>query len=92
MGTGVDGDLKKKDRRRKMVGAEETMDQAAGKGTGRASLNNEPRGTEMDEGMSPNLQAHIGHHVRVLFDEVAREPIPEHLLRLLKDLDRSGDE
>ena len=25
------------------------------------------------------------------FDEVAHEPIPEHLLRLLKDLERSGD-
>ena len=37
------------------------------------------------------LQAHIGRHVRALFDEVAREPIPEHLLRLLKDLERTGD-
>jgi hypothetical protein len=25
-----------------------------------------------------------------VFDEVAHEPIPEHLLRLLKDLERSG--
>ncbi|MGH6734651.1 MAG: NepR family anti-sigma factor [Methyloceanibacter sp.] len=43
------------------------------------------------EGMSPELQAHIGRHVRAVFDEVAQEPIPDHLLRLLKDLDRSGD-
>jgi hypothetical protein len=42
-------------------------------------------------GLSPNLQAHIGRHVRAVFDEVAREPVPEHLLRLLKDLERSGD-
>jgi anti-sigma factor NepR-like protein len=26
-----------------------------------------------------------------VFDEVAREPVPDHLLRLLKDLERSGD-
>jgi hypothetical protein len=46
---------------------------------------------EPETGLSPNLQAHIGRHVRAVFDEVAREPIPEHLLRLLKDLERSGD-
>lgn len=43
------------------------------------------------EGMSPALQAHIGRQVRAAFDEVAEEPIPDHLLRLLQDLDRSGD-
>ena len=47
--------------------------------------------TEQETGLSPNLQAHIGRHVRAVFDEVAREPLPEHLLRLLKDLERSGD-
>jgi hypothetical protein len=50
-----------------------------------------PSGTEPDGGLSPTLQAHIGRHVRAVFDQVAREPIPEHLLRLLKDLERSGD-
>ena len=43
------------------------------------------------EGLSPNLQAHIGRHLRAVFDEVAREPIPDRLLQLLKDLERSGD-
>jgi hypothetical protein len=43
------------------------------------------------EGLSPGLQAHIGRHVRAVFDEVAREPVPERLLRLLKDLEQSGD-
>jgi Anti-sigma factor NepR len=43
------------------------------------------------EGMTPALQAHIGRQVRAAFDEVAQEPIPDHLLRLLQDLDRSGD-
>jgi hypothetical protein len=45
---------------------------------------------ESEAGMSPNLQAHIGRHLRAAFDEVAREPIPDRLLQLLKDLDRSG--
>jgi len=44
-----------------------------------------------DDGMTPALQAHIGRQVRAMFDEVAQEPIPDHLLRLLKELDQSGD-
>lgn len=49
------------------------------------------QGKKAEGGLSPGLQAHIGRHVRAAFDEVAREPIPEHLLRLLQDLERSGD-
>jgi hypothetical protein len=75
-------DSNKKDRRRNMAGADK-MDQAQ-------NTSGNPPGTESD-GLSPSLQAHIGRHVRAVFDEVAREPIPEHLLRLLKDLERSGD-
>ncbi|WP_324355595.1 NepR family anti-sigma factor [Methyloceanibacter sp.] len=41
--------------------------------------------------MSPALQAHIGRQVRAMFDSVADEPVPDHLLRLLKDLDKSGE-
>jgi len=41
--------------------------------------------------MSPALQAHIGRQVRAMFDEVAEEPVPDHLLKLLQDLDRDGD-
>lgn len=41
--------------------------------------------------MSPDLQEHIGRQVRAMFDEVAEEPVPDHLLRLLKDLDQSGE-
>ena len=83
----VDRDSNKKDRRRKMAGADNKMDQARSSGT---HMSGNPPGTESD-GLSPSLQAHIGRHVRAVFDEVAREPIPEHLLRLLKDLERSGD-
>jgi hypothetical protein len=51
----------------------------------------ESQGVGPDNGLSLTLQAHIGRHVRAVFDEVAREPIPEHLLRLLKDLEQSGE-
>jgi hypothetical protein len=43
------------------------------------------------EGLAPNLQAHIGRHLRAVFDEVAREPVPDRFLQLLKDLERGGD-
>ena len=86
----MDRDANKKDRRRKMSGASKKMDDQAVE-SGGAHTSDEAPGTELDEGLSPTLQAHIGRHVRAVFDEVAREPIPEHLLRLLKDLERSGD-
>jgi hypothetical protein len=84
----VDRDASKKDRRRKMPGANKKMDRAVEK---RAGMSGETQGAEPDGGLSPGLQAHIGRHVRAVFDEVAREPIPEHLLRLLKELEQSGD-
>jgi hypothetical protein len=74
-----------KDRRRKMPGLNTKMDQGAQQASGA------PQGTKGDGGLTPVLQAHIGRHVRAVFDEVAREPIPDHLLRLLKDLEQSGD-
>ena len=85
----MDRDANKKDRRRKMPGAIKKMDQAAEHGA--AAAGGDTQGVELDSGLTPALQAHIGRHVRAVFDEVAREPIPEHLLRLLKDLDQSGD-
>lgn len=85
----MDRDANKKDRRRKTPGASKKMDHAVENGP--AEMSGESQGVEPDAGLSPTLQAHIGRHVRAVFDEVAREPIPEHLLRLLKDLERSGD-
>jgi hypothetical protein len=64
------------------------MDQAVENG---AAACGEAPGADPNSGLNPTLQAHIGRHVRAVFDEVAREPIPEHLLRLLKDLEQSGD-
>ena len=42
-------------------------------------------------GLSRSLQAHIGRHLRATYDEVAREPLPDKLLKLLKDLEQGGD-
>jgi Anti-sigma factor NepR len=85
----VDRDASKKDRRKKMSGANKKMDRAVEKST--IAMPGETQGIESDGGLTPALQAHIGRHVRAVFDEVAREPIPQHLLRLLKDLEQSGD-
>jgi hypothetical protein len=81
----VKHDTKSKDRRRKMPGASDKLEHGAQQTSGG------PEAIDAASGLSPNLQAHIGRHVRAVFDEVAREPVPEHLLRLLKDLERSGD-
>lgn len=85
----MDGNTRKKDRRpKKASGVSKKMDHAVENGgAGKSPAS----GTGPDNGLSPTLQAHIGRHVRAVFDEVAREPIPEHLLRLLKDLEQSGD-
>ena len=77
-----------------MPGASKKMDQSVETGATAdqsASADEAALVTDQETGLSPNLQAHIGRHVRAVFDEVAREPVPEHLLRLLKDLERSGE-
>ena len=81
----VKRDTKTKDRRRKMPGVGDKLEHGAPPAAGGHEA------IDAGSGLSPNLQAHIGRHVRAVFDEVAREPVPEHLLRLLKDLERSGD-
>jgi hypothetical protein len=85
----VDRNASKKDRRKKMTGVNKRMDQRAENGG--VALSGEAPGAGPNSGLNPTLQAHIGRHVRAVFDEVAREPIPEHLLRLLNDLEQSGD-
>jgi hypothetical protein len=84
VGTIVD-QAEKKERRRKQTNAGKVMTQATGAPT-RAGV-----APSSEDGLSPNLQAHIGRHLRAVFDEVAREPIPDRLLQLLKDLERTGD-
>ncbi len=37
-------------------------------------------------------QALIGHHLRALYGEIVREPVPDHLIKLLQDLERKERE
>jgi len=39
------------------------------------------------ESLSPAVQARIGQGLKAIFDEIAREPIPHDLLRLLEKLE-----
>lgn len=75
----------KKERRRKAAGADNKMHQM------NAGPDGPDSSPDLETGLSPNLQAHIGRHLRAAFDEVAREPIPDRLLQLLKDLERNGE-
>lgn len=84
----MNDEAKQGGRRRKTPAATKSMDRTA---EGRDTPRPEGALREVDDGLSANLQAHIGRHVRAMFDEVAREPIPERLLRLLNDLEQSGD-
>jgi hypothetical protein len=77
--------IEKKDRRRKPTGVAKRMTHVTDGPSGPDAS------TETETGLSPNLQAHIGRHLRAAFDEVAREPIPDRLLQLLKDLERNGE-
>jgi|HubBroStandDraft_4_1064222.scaffolds.fasta_scaffold945962_2 hypothetical protein len=38
--------------------------------------------------LDPALQAHIGRQLRLVYDEVANEPVPDRFLKLLKELER----
>lgn len=42
------------------------------------------------EGLSPDLQQHIGNRLRALYDGVVNEPIPDRLMMLLNELDASA--
>lgn len=39
-----------------------------------------------------DLHAHIGSKLRLMFDEVVQEPIPDKFKQLLEDLERSKPE
>jgi hypothetical protein len=39
-----------------------------------------------------NLQAHIGRHLRALYDDIVNQPVPERFVRLLEELEhKQGD-
>jgi len=78
-------------------GEKEDMDLSAGGASGSAGggapgkvAENGKAAAEEKHGLSSDLQGHIGRQLRAAFDEVAREPIPDRFLQLLKDLEESG--
>jgi hypothetical protein len=85
-GAGINVDqTEKKTGRRKTAGTAKKMSQAAGNDI---HPSDQPK---LGPRLPSNLQAHIGRHLRAAFDEVAREPLPDRLLQLLKDLEQDGD-
>jgi hypothetical protein len=38
--------------------------------------------------LGPELQAHIGRQLRSIYDEVLKEPVPDHLRELLAELEK----
>jgi Anti-sigma factor NepR len=40
--------------------------------------------------LGPELQAHIGRQLRSLYDEMLKEPVPEHLRELLAELEKKS--
>jgi len=40
--------------------------------------------------LGPDLQAHIGRQLRSLYDEVLKEPVPDHLRTLLAELEKKS--
>lgn len=42
--------------------------------------------------LDDDLQIHIGRQLRAVYDEVARQPVPDRFLRLLEDLERKQAE
>ena len=47
---------------------------------------------EVQTELDPAAQALIGHHLRTLYGEIVREPVPDHFLKLLQDLERKERE
>jgi hypothetical protein len=82
-------DPDKDQRRCKKPAGSKKLHQAA-EGSGESRTPQEDM-SERSQGLSPTLQGHIGRQLRAVFDEVAREPVPERFLQLLKDLEQSGD-
>lgn len=42
--------------------------------------------------LEDTAQALIGQHLRALYGEIVREPVPDHLIKLLQDLERKEHE
>jgi hypothetical protein len=53
-----------------------------------AESNPNPPEAGQPAALNPDLQAHIGRQLRLVYDEVANEPVPDRFLKLLKELER----
>ena len=47
---------------------------------------------EFKEGLSPNVQSAIGWRLKAYYRDLVREPVPEHLIKLLDDLQTTEDQ
>ena len=75
----VDRETSKKDRRQNTPGVNKKMDRAVEKRA--AGKPGETQGAEADGGLSPNLQAHIGRHLRAV---TRRDPFEREAGNLLQ--------
>jgi hypothetical protein len=54
----------------------------------RKSSFSETYGLVKGAALEPDLQAHIGRHLRSVYEEVVKEAIPDRFLRLLEELEK----
>ena len=43
-------------------------------------------------GSGPDVHAYIGRQLRAVYDDVAKQPIPERFIELMKQLESAGGE
>jgi hypothetical protein len=75
-----------------MSDAEKKKEHSNDLGGGTLKSSQPPAKASPEEGLAANLQAHIGRQLRAAFDEIAREPVPDRFLQLLKDLERNEED
>jgi hypothetical protein len=68
----------------------QTEQERSGSTTTAATSSNE--GDKPQTELDSAAQALIGHHLRTLYGEIVREPVPDQFLKLLQDLERKERE
>lgn len=48
--------------------------------------------TETEVKLDESAQALIGHHLKAVYSEIVEQPIPDHFLKLLEELERKERE
>ena len=51
---------------------------------------NQQEGAKPRGGLSPEIQARIGHQLRALYDDVVRQGVPDRFAELIRKLDTPG--